>query len=156
VTTLRRIAADYLGRRPWLSTVGPRVVAVDLGLQRLTGGWLSFGRLAGMSSVLLITTGRKTGQPRRTPLIVVPDGDAFLLVASNFGRPGHPSWSANLIADPQATALIRGHPFPITAKLLTGAERATAWATATAAWPAYDDYAVRSGREIRVFRAVRR
>jgi deazaflavin-dependent oxidoreductase (nitroreductase family) len=146
--------AQYLGRRPWLSKVGPRLVKTDLGLQRLTGGRISFGRLGGLTSVLLTTTGRKTGQPRSTPLIAVPDGDDLLLLGSNWGKPGHPNWSANLIANPEATAGINGRTFPIRTTLLTGEDRAAAWKTATTVWPAYNDYTDRSGREIRVFRAV--
>lgn len=152
---VQRIAL-YLGRRPWLPKVGPRLVKADLGLQRLTGGRISFGRLGGMTSVLLTTTGRKTGQPRRTPMIAVPDGEDLLLVGSNFGKPEHPHWTANLIANPEATAGINGRSFPIHATLLTGEDRAAAWKTATTFWPAYHDYAARSGREIRVFRAVKR
>jgi deazaflavin-dependent oxidoreductase (nitroreductase family) len=61
---------------------------------------------------------------------------------------------ANLIANPHATLRSGTRSYPVTATLLTGDERAAAWATATTTWPAYQDYAVRSGREIRVFRAI--
>jgi deazaflavin-dependent oxidoreductase (nitroreductase family) len=155
MTPVQRIAL-YLGRRPWLPKVGPRLVKTDLGLQRLTGGRISFGRLGGMTSVLLTTTGRKTGQPRSAPMIAVPDGEDLLLVGSNFGKPDHPNWTANLIANPEATVQVRGHSFPVTATLLTGHERTDAWRIATEAWPAYDDYQTRSGREIRLFRVTRR
>lgn len=152
---LRKVA-EYLGRQPWLPTVGPRIVGLDTALQRWTGGRLALARLGGMTTVLLTTTGRKTGQPRQTPLIAIPEGGTLLLIASNFGKPGHPAWSTNLIANPQATVHTRGHAFAVTATLLTGAERTTAWETATAAWPPYHDYAARSSREIRMFRVTRR
>jgi deazaflavin-dependent oxidoreductase (nitroreductase family) len=155
VTPVQRLA-HYIARQPWLPTVGPRLVTMDLALQRLTGGRLSFVRLGGMTGVLLTTTGRHTGQPRSTPLIAIPDGDDLLLVASNWGKPRHPAWSANLIANPQATARVNTRTFPITAKLLTGEERAKAWTIATRIWPIYHDYEARSGREIRIFRATHR
>lgn len=155
MTPLRRLAR-HLGRQPWLATVGPLVVDVDIALQRLTGGRVSFGRLAGLTAVLLTTTGRRTGRPRVTPLIAVPDDGALLLVASNWGRPRHPFWSANLIADPAATLELRGHRFTVTSALLTGADRDRAWARAVEVWPAYDDYAARAAREIRIFRVSRR
>ena len=155
---MRRVQklARYLGTRPWLSRIGPRLVTVDTAMQRLTRGRVAISRLAGMTSVLLTTTGRKTGLPRDTPLIAVPEGDSLLLIASNWGKPGHPAWSANLIATPEATVRTRGRGFAITATLLTGSERDAAWETVTTAWPPYLDYAGRSGRELRIFRATRR
>ncbi len=153
--TVRKVA-EYIARQPWLPAAAQRIVTADITLQRLTAGRISFGRLAGLRAVLLTTTGRRTGQPRQTPLIAVPDGDSLLLVASNFGRPHHPNWSANLLANPTATARVNGHDFPVTATLLTGSARARAWTTHTETWPAYRDYESRSGREIRVFRLTRR
>lgn len=124
-------------------------------LQRWTGGRIALTRFAGLTSVLLTTTGRKTGLARQSPLMATPDGDSFVLVASNFGRQGHPAWSANLIANPEASVQTRGHTFNVKATLLTGEERAKAWQTARAVWPAYDLYAARVDREIRVFRLTR-
>jgi deazaflavin-dependent oxidoreductase (nitroreductase family) len=148
---LRKLA-HYIGRQPWLATIGPRIVGLDTTLQRWTSGRIALSRLGGMTTVLLTTTGRKTGQPRHTPLIAIPEGGSLLLIASNFGKPGHPAWSTNLIAHPDAIVRTRGHAFPITATLLTGEDRTQAWKTAAAAWPAYHEYATRSGREIRLFR----
>jgi deazaflavin-dependent oxidoreductase (nitroreductase family) len=155
VTPLKKLAL-YLARRPWLPAIGPRLVTVDTAVQRWSGGRFAASRLAGLTSVLLTTTGRRTGQPRHTPLIAIPEGGSLLLVASNFGKPGHPAWSANLMANPEATIHTRGHSFPVTTVLLTGTERDQAWATATEVWPAYHDYTARSGRELRIFRATRR
>src|SRR5262245_28049238 len=117
MTPVRKLA-QYIGRRPWLTTVGPRIVNADIALQRLTGGLISFGRLGGLNALLLTTTGRRSGRPRSTPLITVPDGDSLLVVASNFGRPQHPGWSANLIANPEARVRIQSHDFAVTATLL--------------------------------------
>ena len=144
--------ARAIGRQPWLPTAGPHFAKVDSAVQRWSGGRLSPMRLAGLTSVLLTTTGRRTGLPRSTPLLAVPDGGSLILIGSNFGRPGHPAWSANLKTNPEATVHLRGHAFPVTATLLADDERATAWATATKVWPAFDIYAARAGREIRVFR----
>jgi deazaflavin-dependent oxidoreductase (nitroreductase family) len=155
VKPLHRLAR-VLGRQPWLAKVGPRLVTVDATLQRVTGGRIAVARLAGLAALLLTTTGRKSGQPRTIPLTAVPDGDTLLLVGSNWGKPGHPGWSANLIAKPEATVEIRGHAFPVTATLLTGEERARAWESLTETWPPYRYYATRTDREIRVFRVARR
>lgn len=144
--------ARVIGRQPWLPTAGPRFARLDTAMQRLTGGRFSPMRLAGLTSVLLTTTGRKSGQPRSTSLLAVPDGGSLILIGSNFGKPGHPAWSANLISNPEATVHMRGHAFPVTATLLSGDDRTAAWKAATAVWPPFDVYAARTGREIRVFR----
>jgi deazaflavin-dependent oxidoreductase (nitroreductase family) len=151
VTPLNKLAR-FIGRLPWLARIGQHLVKVDIALQRYTRGRISFGGLAGLTAVLLTTTGRKTGQQRVTPLSAVPNGDSLLLVGSNWGGPKHPGWSANLIANPQATVEVRGHTFQVTATQLTGDPRTEAWATVTEVWPAYLDYAERTDREIRVFR----
>ena len=41
---------------------------------------------------MLTTTGAKTGRPRTLPVLALPDGQDVILIASNFGRPRHPSW----------------------------------------------------------------
>jgi deazaflavin-dependent oxidoreductase (nitroreductase family) len=144
--------AKLIGRQPWIVTAGPHFAKVDNAVQRWTGGWLSVMRLAGLTSILLTTTGRKSGLPRSSVLLAIPDGGSLLVVASNFGKPGHPAWSTNLIANPEATVHMRGRAFAVKAALLTGDERADAWSRATVVWPGYDGYAARTDREIRVFR----
>lgn len=151
---VRRLAL-LVGRQPWLAKIGSRLVTVDAALQRRTGGRIAVARLAGLTALLLTTTGRRSGLPRVTPLTAVPDGDSLLLIGSNWGKPRHPAWSSNLIANPEATAEIRGHRFGVTATLLTGDERARAWATVTESWPPYAQYAARTDREIRIFRLTR-
>jgi deazaflavin-dependent oxidoreductase (nitroreductase family) len=150
-----RKLAQLIGRQPWMVTVGPHFAKVDNLVQRWTGGWLSVMRLAGLTSVLLTTTGRKSGLPRSAVLLAIPDDGGLLVVASNFGKPGEPAWSANLIANPDATVHMRGRGFAVRATLLTGRERTEAWARAAAVWPGYDGYATRTDREIKVFRLAR-
>jgi deazaflavin-dependent oxidoreductase (nitroreductase family) len=144
--------AQTIGRQPWLPKAGPYYARLDTAVQRVTGGRFSPMRLAGLTSVLLTTTGRRSGLPRSVSLLTVPDGGSLILIGSNFGKSGHPAWSANLKTNPEATVHLRGHAFPVTATLLAGDDRAAAWATATKTWPAFDVYAARAGREIRVFR----
>ncbi|OUC92500.1 nitroreductase family deazaflavin-dependent oxidoreductase [Streptomyces swartbergensis] len=138
--------------------VAPHVVpALDKAVHRLTRGrvLLSAQLLPG---VVLTSTGAKSGLPRRTPLACVPEdgGRGWLLVGSNFGRPGHPAWSHNLLAHPDADISWKGQDIPVTARLLEGAERAAAWQAVLAFWPPYAAYQARVEREIRLFRIVRR
>jgi deazaflavin-dependent oxidoreductase (nitroreductase family) len=155
VKPLRRLGL-LIGRQPWLPKIAPRLVTVDAALQRRTGGRIAVARFAGLTALLLTTTGRRSGLPRTTPLTAVPDGDALLLVGSNWAKPTHPAWSSNLIANPDATVEIRGHTFDVTARHLTGEERSRAWARVTEIWPPYKLYAARTDREIRIFRLTRR
>ncbi|MGW8695835.1 nitroreductase family deazaflavin-dependent oxidoreductase [Streptomyces eurythermus] len=106
---------------------------------------------------LLTSTGARSGLPRRTPLACVPEeGGGRLLIGSDFGRPDHPVWTRNLLAHPDATINRQGRDIPVTARLLTGAERTTAWQTALAFWPPYAAYQSRVEHEIRLFRLTRR
>ena len=106
-----------------------------------------------MPSLILTTTGRRSGQPRRNPLLYVRDGDAFVVIGSNWGKNRQPAWSLNLLADPRATVTIGGRHLPVEARVATGAERERLWGLLLAEWPAYETYVERAGgRDIRVFR----
>ena len=131
--------------------VGKRLVPFDTVLQRRTSGRLNIISLAGAHGLLLTTTGHRSGQPRTVPLLYVPTPDGYVVAASNFGGPHHPAWSANLLANPSATVVLRGRTERITARLTDGDERTSLWRLLAATWPAFDTYADRSGRDIRVF-----
>ena len=55
----------------------------------------------GVATLLLTTTGRRSGQTRTTPLIYGRDGDRYVVVASRGGAPAHPAWYENLTAQPE-------------------------------------------------------
>ncbi|WP_407552115.1 nitroreductase family deazaflavin-dependent oxidoreductase [Streptomyces sp. Pv4-95] len=137
--------------------IAPHVVpAVDRAVHRLTRGQvlLSARMLPG---VILTATGARSGQPRRTPLACMPeDGGSWLLIGSNFGRPGHPAWTGNLLKHPEASVSWHGADIAVRARLLTGEERERAWRAALAFWPPYAAYQARVEREIRLFRLERR
>lgn len=114
------------------------------------------GRLssAGIDTVgLVTTTGAKSGMPRTQPLALIDDTNAILAIGSNYGRPTHPSWSANLLAHPECTVEFRGAAAQYRAELLTGEDRAAAWARAADFYAGYERYRVSCApRQIRVFR----
>jgi deazaflavin-dependent oxidoreductase (nitroreductase family) len=70
-------------------------------------------------SLLLHTTGAKTGQPRTNSLTYAGDGDAYLIVASNSGSDRYPGWYHNLRAHPDAEINVGPRRFPVTARLVT-------------------------------------
>ncbi|MFE7647743.1 nitroreductase family deazaflavin-dependent oxidoreductase [Streptomyces phaeoluteigriseus] len=143
---------------PAFARAAPHLVpALDRAVHRLTRGkvLLSARLLPGL---VLTATGARSGRARRTPLACMPDeeGRGWMLIGSNFGRPGHPAWTANLLAHPDAEVSFKGVDIPVTARLLTGEERAAAWKAALAFWPPYAAYQARVEREIRLFRLSRR
>ncbi|MEW1832381.1 nitroreductase/quinone reductase family protein [Streptomyces sp. NPDC088196] len=136
--------------------IAPHVIpAMDRTVHRLTRGkvLLSAQMLPG---VILTSTGARSGQLRRSPLACMPEEGGWILVGSNFGRAGHPAWTHNLIAHPDAEISWKGEEIPVTARLLEGEERAGVWKTALVFWPPYATYQKRVEREIRLFRVVRR
>ncbi|MDI3422068.1 nitroreductase family deazaflavin-dependent oxidoreductase [Streptomyces luteolus] len=138
--------------------VAPRFIpAMDRAVHRLTRGkvLLSAQMLPG---VVLTARGAKTGRTRRTPLACMPEESSgtWLLIGSNFGRPGHPAWTANLLAHPEVSISWKGVEVPVRARLLAGAEREEAWAAVLRFWPPYATYQARVDRQIRLFRLERR
>lgn len=105
----------------------------------------------GAPSLLLTTTGRKSGLPRTTPLIFWRQPGCLYVVGSNFGRGHHPAWSGNLLAEPRAVVTIGGVKVPVLARLTAGAERDQAWSAFEALARTYTAYRARTDREIRVF-----
>ncbi|KAA1248806.1 nitroreductase family deazaflavin-dependent oxidoreductase [Mycobacterium simiae] len=132
----------------YAARIAPRI---DKVLIPRTNGRLSS---AGWNRVgLLTSTGAKSGQPRTQPLAFVEESDGLLAIGSNYGRPSHPAWSANLLAHPQCTVEFKGPPRRYRAELLTGEARAAAWATAADFYAGYEQYRAKCApREIRVFR----
>jgi len=121
-------------------------------LRRVSRDRIGVLDLVGLTSLQVTVPGRKTGIPRTTPLQYVPDGDAFLVVGSNWGSGKHPGWSANLTAVQQVTVRRRDEQFTASVRTLTGVERAQAWDKAVGFWPNYEiarDLA--GGREFRLF-----
>ena len=132
----------------FLLHLAPRI---DKVLIPLTNGRLSS---AGVDKVgLLSTTGAKSGEVRSHPLALLPDADGLLAIGSNYGRETHPAWTANLLAHPDCTVEFMAPPADYRGELLTGDDRASAWAAAADFYAGYERYRTRCApREIRVFR----
>src|SRR5262245_24969982 len=116
-----RIGFKFASSRPggWFYVnVAPNI---DRLLIRLSRGRYSVA--IGLPRLILTTIGAKSGQPRTTPLVYLPDGERVVLVASNGGNPRHPGWYYNLRANPQATLLIDGRAALYRASEVSGAER---------------------------------
>jgi deazaflavin-dependent oxidoreductase (nitroreductase family) len=114
---------------------------------RATGG--AFGsRLRGMPVLLLTTVGRKSGQPRTTPLMYMEDGENIVVVASNSGDDRDPGWWRNLKTHPEATIQLKRDRRTVHAERATAEEKARIWAELIAKNADYDEYAKRTTRDI--------
>jgi deazaflavin-dependent oxidoreductase (nitroreductase family) len=104
----------------------------------------------GTQTLLLTTTGRKSGEPRTTPLIYAPHDDAYLVVASKGGSDTPPAWYLNLSAQPEVEVQVKGDRFKARARTADPAEKQEMWRTMIAEWPAYDSYQEKTDRAIPV------
>ena len=104
----------------------------------------------GAPVLILTTTGRRSGEPRSTPLIYGQHGDDYLVVASKGGSDEPPAWYRNLQENPNAQLQVRAERFPVRARTATAEEKPELWRIMTAIWPDYDDYQRRTEREIPV------
>ncbi|HEY6409084.1 MAG TPA: nitroreductase family deazaflavin-dependent oxidoreductase [Ktedonobacteraceae bacterium] len=116
---------------------------------RLSGGKL--GGTFGNSPVLLLNTvGRKTGQPRTSPLLYLQDGNDLILVASHGGAPKHPAWWLNLQAKPETEVEVGRKKLKVTARQADAEERARLWPLLVDMYGSYADYQKKTMREIPV------
>jgi deazaflavin-dependent oxidoreductase (nitroreductase family) len=102
----------------------------------------------GTQTLILTTTGRKSGQTRQTPLIYGEQGDNYLIVASNGGAEAHPDWYFNLDANPDVEVQVWGDRIPARARTATPEEKAQWWSIVTKEWPDYDEYQKKTDRPI--------
>jgi len=122
---------------------------------RETGGERGY-HWRGTTILLLTTQGRKSAQPRTTPLIHRTDGERWVVVASKGGAPQHPAWYENLLANPDAVIEVLAEEIPVRATTAQGEERARLWGLMREVWPAYDEYQARTDREIPIVVFTRR
>ena len=101
-------------------------------------------------SLLLTTTGRKSGERFIFPLFYGTDGDSYVVVASKGGAPAHPSWYRNLVVNPEVEVQVGTRKLKAGARTATGAERTRLWQKVLEFWPPYADYEKKTEREIPV------
>jgi deazaflavin-dependent oxidoreductase (nitroreductase family) len=117
---------------------------------RETGGEYGHDWKKGSPVLLLTTTGRRSGEPRTSPLIYGRSGDDYLIVASKGGSEEPPAWYVNLQDEPEVDVQVLDDRFRARARTATAEERPQMWREMTSHWPDYDAYQTRTGREIPV------
>ncbi|KOU61774.1 nitroreductase [Streptomyces sp. MMG1533] len=108
-------------------------------------------RDTGLPVILLTTRGAKSGKIRKTPLMRVEHEGSYAVVASQGGAPKHPVWFHNIKADPHVELQDGPVKQDMTAREVTGAEKAAWWERSVAAYPPYADYQKKTDRDIPVF-----
>ncbi|MEV8347278.1 nitroreductase family deazaflavin-dependent oxidoreductase [Streptomyces niveus] len=104
----------------------------------------------GTTTLILTTTGRKSGEQRSTPLIYRPYGDDVLVVASKGGSDSPPLWYLNIQADPEVRVQVKGDRYTARARTATPEEKPEMWRRMAEVWPDYDEYQTKTDREIPV------
>ena len=104
----------------------------------------------GVPTLLLTTTGRRSGRSLMLPLIYGTHGGHYVVVASKGGNPKHPGWYVNLVAEPTVQVQVGAERFTARARTASGDERAALWDHMADIWPPYNEYQTKTEREIPV------
>ena len=116
-------------------------------LIRISNGRVG-SRIGTQSILILHTIGRRSGQPRATPIAYFDYQGKYLLVGSNWGRKNQADWFLNLKKQPRATIEINGRSLPVQARESEGAEYAGLWQYVTERHPPYLRYQQMTSRRI--------
>src|ERR1700721_1351569 len=109
-------------------------------MYRRNGGEGLGGTMQNSPVALLTTTGRKTGEPRVSPLLYLREGNRVILVASRGGSDKHPLWYLNLKANPKVSVQIKDEVLQLQARDATEEEREAYWPKLDAMYPSFGDY----------------
>jgi deazaflavin-dependent oxidoreductase (nitroreductase family) len=97
-----------------------------------------------LPTLLLTTTGRKSGEPRPAPLLYGKAGDSYVIIASKGGLPTHPVWYLNLEANPECKLMVGPKAVSARARVAEGEERDRLWEQMAEMYPPYREYQERA------------
>lgn len=126
----------------WLRAIGARL---DRALYRASNGRLAITGPALFPVLLLTTTGRRSGQPRTTPVIYHRDGERLVVACEDTGLERPAAWPLNLQAHPVTTVRLGAGSSRYRARPADAAETDRYWPALVALWPAHATYHRRSG-----------
>jgi deazaflavin-dependent oxidoreductase (nitroreductase family) len=107
-------------------------------------------RDTGIPVVIVTMRGRTSGKVRKIALMRVEHEGRYALVASYGGRPQHPDWYGNLVADPHVMIQDGPEPRDFVVREVSGAERDEWWARGVVVFPTYAEYQQKTDRVIPV------
>jgi deazaflavin-dependent oxidoreductase (nitroreductase family) len=99
-----------------------------------------------LPTLLLTTTGRKSGEPRDAPLLYGEAGDSYVIIASKGGLPTHPLWYLNLEANPDCELMVGPKALSARARVAEGEEREHLWEQMAKLYPPYIKYQETAGQ----------
>ena len=103
----------------------------------------------GVPTLLLTTTGRKSGMLRRTALIYGIDGSDYVIVASKGGHPTNPLWFENLVDDSNVEIQVGPQIIRAQASVITDESRyQRVWDQMVTVWPGFNEYREKTSRLI--------
>jgi deazaflavin-dependent oxidoreductase (nitroreductase family) len=115
------------------------------------------GYFEGASMLLLHTVGAKTGLERVNPLVYLPDGDRYVIMATKGGAPTNPDWYYNLLANPDVEIEVGTETIPVHAtEIQDDAEREALYARQVERRPGFGEYPKKTDRRIPIIALERR
>jgi deazaflavin-dependent oxidoreductase (nitroreductase family) len=151
VHLVRSFVAPLTRTRLFRALAPTALPPIERVLTRVSRGRVQLSALL-VPSLVLHSTGAKSGQPRESALMYTPDGHGRAIVAgTSFARERHPAWTYNLLAHPDAAITVHGRTLPVRSSLIASDARDAAWRRIEAQWPGYRGYERDSGRTVRLF-----
>ena len=148
---VRSITAPLTRTRLFRAAAPAALPPIERFLHRISRGRVQLSALL-VPSLVLHSTGAKSGLPRESALMYTPDGQGRAIVAgTSFARERHPAWTHNLLAHPEADIVVRTRRMRVRASLIEATAREDAWRRIEAQWPGYRGYERDSGRVVRLF-----
>jgi deazaflavin-dependent oxidoreductase (nitroreductase family) len=136
----------------WLAIhLAPRI---DKALHQVSGG--RAGAFLGARVAMLTAPGRKSGQPRTTPLLYFTEGEDVIVIASSYGRERHPAWYRNAVAAESVDFRVGPHGGPYRAtEIEDPEERRRLYDRSCGIFAGYAGYEERAGATGRTIPVVR-
>jgi deazaflavin-dependent oxidoreductase (nitroreductase family) len=106
-------------------------------------------------TLLLTTTGAKSGQPRLSPPAYHTVDDKMLIIGSYGGADNDPAWVHNLRANPAAHVEVGTTDWDVSARELPPTERDDAFVKILAAAPGFSENLAHTSRVIPIFELQR-
>lgn len=114
------------------------------------------GQFAGRTLLLLHTTGAKSGETRVNPLVYIPNGEHYVIVASKGGAPTNPDWYYNLSANSEVTVEVGSKKFQAVAQITAEPERTRLYEQMETVNSGFTEYKSKTTRSIPVITLTRK
>ena len=113
------------------------------------------GMFTGAPMLLLHSKGAKSGKSYVTPLVYLPDGDRWVIIASKAGAPTNPDWFHNLVANPEAEIEVGAGTVKVRAEVVPDPERGQLYDRQAAIMAQFKEYEQKTSRVIPVVALTR-